>query len=142
VRDHETDSRALNILLVDDDEVDVIIVKRAFANARLANKLFVAHDGIEALAMLRGDAMPQTRRIVLLDLEMPRMNGIELLREIRNDAALKGLTVIVMTTSTLDRDRVEAFKLNAAGYIVKPVTFNAFVDAMAMLNKYWTLMEL
>jgi len=136
------DDRALNILLVDDDEVDVIIVKRAFGTANVTNKLFIARDGIEALEMLRGDEMPKDRRVMLLDINMPRMNGIELLREIRQDAALKGLSVIVMTTSTEERDRVEAFKLNVGGYIVKPVTFRAFVEAMALLNKYWTLMEL
>jgi CheY-like chemotaxis protein len=136
------DDRALNIILVDDDEVDVIIVKRAFSTANLTNKLFIARDGIEALEMLRGDTIPKMRRVMLLDINMPRMNGIELLREIRADPALKGLSVIVMTTSTEERDRVDAFKLNVAGYIVKPVTFNAFVETMTMLNKYWTLMEL
>ena len=136
------DERALNILLVDDDEVDVIIVKRAFATAKVTNKLFIARDGVEALELLRGTAMPNDRRVALLDINMPRMNGIELLREIRADPALKGLSVIMMTTSTEERDRIEAFKLNVGGYIVKPVTFKAFVEAMAMLNKYWTLMEL
>ena len=135
------DERALNILLVDDDEVDVIIVKRAFANARLTNQLFIARDGTEALEALRSGTWPRERRIMLLDLNMPRMNGIELLREIRNDPELKSLTVIVMTTSTDERDRVEAFQLNVSGYIVKPVTFQAFVDVMVMLNKYWTLQE-
>lgn len=136
------EDRSLNILLVDDDEVDVIIVKRAFSNAKMANKLFIARDGVEALAMLRGTTLPRTRRILLLDLNMPRMNGIELLREIRSDPELQSLTVIVMTTSTEERDRVEAFELRVAGYIVKPVTFQAFADAMVALNKYWTLMEL
>lgn len=136
------DDRALNILLVDDDEVDVIIVKRAFSTAGVVNKLFIARDGIEALAMLRGNEIPSQRRVVLLDINMPRMNGIELLREIRADPALRALSVIVMTTSTEERDRVDAFKLNVAGYIVKPVTFHAFMETMAMLNKYWTLMEL
>ena len=133
--------RELSILLVDDDEVDVIIVKRAFATAKISNPLYIARDGIEALAMLRGDTLP-SRRVVLLDLNMPRMNGIETLREIRNDPALKATNVIVMTTSMEERDRVDAFKLNVAGYIVKPVTFRAFADAMAMMQKYWTLQEL
>jgi CheY-like chemotaxis protein len=134
--------RAVNILLVDDDEVDVITVKRAFINAKLTNKLFFARDGVEALETLRGDTMPAGRRVVLLDVNMPRMNGLETLREIRNDPVLKALTVIMMTTSTDERDRFEAFKLNVSGYIVKPVTFRAFTEAMVMLNKYWTLMEL
>ena len=133
---------ALNILLVDDDEIDVMTVKRAFARANITNKLFVATDGIEALQLLRSDGIPASRRLVLLDLNMPRMNGIELLREIRADAALHALTVVVLTTSNEDRDRVEAYQLNVAGYLLKPVTFHAFAEVMSTLNKYWTLMEM
>ncbi len=136
------DERTLNILLVEDDEVDVMTVKRAFLKAKITNPIFVAQNGVEALELLRSESVPPGRRVVLLDLNMPRMNGIEMLREIRSDEHLKGLTVIIMTTSTDERDRVEAFQLNVSGYIVKPVTFHAFAQAMAMLNKYWTLMEL
>ena len=136
------DDRSLNILLVDDDEVDVMTVRRAFTKANISNKLFVATDGIQALDMLRGDGVPETRRIVLLDLNMPRMNGIEFLREVRADPALHALTVVVLTTSNEDRDRVEAYQLNVAGYLLKPVTFQAFAEVMATMNKYWTLMEL
>jgi CheY-like chemotaxis protein len=136
------DEHPLNILLVDDDEVDVMTVKRAFSKANIANKLFVATDGIEALSMLRADGVPPQRRLMLLDLNMPRMSGIELLREIRADPALQALTVIVLTTSNEDRDRVEAYRLNVAGYLLKPVTFHAFAEVMVTLNKYWTLMEM
>lgn len=136
------DERALTILLVDDDEVDVMTVKRAFTKANITNKVYVATNGVEALEMLRGPDLPTTRRIVLLDLNMPRMNGIEFLREVRKDPQLAGLTVVVLTTSNEDRDRVEAFQLNVAGYLLKPVTFSDFAEVMATLNKYWTLMEL
>jgi CheY-like chemotaxis protein len=136
------DDHALNILLVDDDEVDVMTVKRAFTKANIANQLFVATNGIEALEMLRADGIPASRRLVLLDLNMPRMNGIEFLREVRGDPALQALTVVVLTTSNEDRDRVDAYQLNVAGYLLKPVTFAAFADVMATLNKYWTLMEM
>ena len=136
------DDRSLNILLVDDDEVDVMTVRRAFTKANIVNKLFVASDGIQALDMLRNDGVPDSRRIVLLDLNMPRMNGIEFLREVRADRALHALTVVVLTTSNEDRDRVEAYQLNVAGYLLKPVTFQAFAEVMATLNKYWTLMEM
>ncbi|HMG56960.1 MAG TPA: response regulator, partial [Kofleriaceae bacterium] len=98
------DDHALNILLVDDDEIDVMTVRRAFTKANIANRLYVASDGIEALEMLRAEAIPASRRLMLLDLNMPRMNGIELLREIRADPALHALTVIVLTTSNEDRD--------------------------------------
>ena len=136
------DDRALNILLVDDDEVDVMTVKRAFSRANITNKLYVATDGIEALNMLRSDGIPPSRRLVLLDLNMPRMSGIEVLRELRADPALRAITVIVLTTSNEDRDRVEAYQLNVAGYLLKPVTFHAFADVMSTLNTYWTLMEM
>jgi len=136
------DDHSLNILLVDDDEVDVMTVKRAFAKANIANKVFVATDGVEALELLRADGVPAARRLVLLDLNMPRMNGIEFLREIRSDPVLHSLTVVVLTTSNEDRDRVEAYQLNVAGYLLKPVTFHSFADVMSTLNKYWTLMEM
>jgi CheY-like chemotaxis protein len=136
------DDRTLNILLVDDDEVDVMTVKRAFAKANITNPMFVATNGIEALELLRSTSMPARRRIILLDLNMPRMNGIEFLRELRGDPALALTTVIVLTTSNEDRDRVEAYRLNVAGYLLKPVTFTTFAEVMATLNKYWTLQEL
>ena len=136
------DDHALNILLVDDDEIDVMTVRRAFSKANIANKVYVATDGIEALHMLRTDGIPPGRRLALLDLNMPRMNGIEFLREVRQDAALQKLTVVVLTTSNEDRDRVEAYQLNVAGYLLKPVTFHAFAEVMVTLNKYWTLMEM
>ncbi len=138
-------SKLLHILLVDDDDVDVMNVQRAFKKNNILNPLFIAHDGMEALELLRRDGpggMPKERRLILLDLNMPRMNGMEFLRELRNDPELRSLTVIVLTTSDDERDKVEAYNLNVAGYIVKPVTFLAFVEAMAALNKYWTINEL
>jgi CheY-like chemotaxis protein len=135
----------LHILLVDDDELDIMNVQRAFKKNNIINPLFVAHNGLEALEMLRSTepgAMPKERRLVVLDLNMPRMNGLEFLRELRGDPELHALTVIVLTTSDDERDKVEAFNLNVAGYIVKPVTFIAFVEAMAALNKYWSINEL
>ena len=134
--------RLLNILLVEDDQVDVMNVKRAFEKNRIVNPFQVAHDGVEALAMLRDGTVPANRRIVLLDLNMPRMNGIEFLRELRADPSLRLTPVVVLTTSNDERDRVEAYNLNVAGYLLKPVTFVNFVEMMATLNKYWSLVEL
>ena len=136
------DDHALNILLVDDDEVDVMTVRRAFTRANLGNRVFVAHDGIEALVLLRSDRIPAARRLVLLDLNMPRMTGLELLREVRRDPALCTLTVVVLTTSNEDRDRVQAHQLGVAGYLRKPVTFHSFAEVMATLDKRWTVMDL
>lgn len=137
--------RMIQILLVDDDEIDAMNVRRAFKRNNIANPLYIARDGIEALAMLRDTgpaAIPRERRLVLLDLNMPRMNGLEFLRELRQDTELRHITVVVLTTSDDERDRVEAYQLNVAGYILKPVTFIAFVEAMATLNTYWTISEM
>lgn len=135
-------SRPLNILLVDDDEIDVMNVRRAFDKGRITNPLFVAEDGERALEMLRSGEVPAERRIVLLDLNMPRLNGIEFLRVIRADPVLRSLPVVVLTTSDDDRDKIDAYDLNVAGYLLKPVTVGTFVEVMAAVNNYWTLVEL
>jgi CheY-like chemotaxis protein len=134
--------KQLNILCIDDDQVDVMNVQRAFEKANIANPLFIATDGLEGLAMLRGESMPKANRLVLLDLNMPRMNGIEFLRELRADPLLKQTSVVVLTTSNDTRDKVEAYNLNVAGYLTKPVTFANFVEVMVTLNKYWMLVEM
>ena len=134
--------KMLNVLLVEDDEVDVMNVQRAFKKNNITNPLYVAGNGLEALEVLRNNGIPVGRRLILLDLNMPKMNGIEFLRELRADPELHPTPVVVLTTSNDERDRVEAYNLNVAGYILKPVTFMNFVEAMATLNKYWALVEL
>jgi CheY-like chemotaxis protein len=136
------DDRLLNILLIEDDQVDVMNVQRAFSRSKIANPLQVAGNGVEALEKLRGGEVPLHRLLILLDLNMPCMNGIEFLRELRRDAELRHLPVVVLSTSDDERDRIEAYHLNVAGYIVKPVTFQNFCDAMGTLNKYWQLVEM
>jgi CheY-like chemotaxis protein len=139
-----SEDKMLNILLVDDDEVDVMNVQRAFKKHNITNPLYIANNGIEALEMLRGDSpkVPHHRRLILLDLNMPKMGGIEFLHELRSDQTLKSTPVIILTTSNEDTDKVEAYNLNVAGYILKPVTFSKFIDSMAALNKYWMLCEM
>ena len=141
------EEKTLNVLLVEDDEVDVMNVKRAFKRNNITNPLYVAFNGLEALEMLRGDngdspQIPQQRRIILLDLNMPRMGGLEFLQELRSDSKLRSIPVIILTTSDEDKDRIEAYKLNVAGYLLKPVKFSQFAEAMATLNKYWSLCEI
>lgn len=136
-----------NILLVEDDEVDVMNVKRAFKKNKISNPLYIAGNGLEALSMLRPQegkpaVVPSQRRLILLDLNMPRMNGLEFLQQLRADSQLKATPVIVLTTSDEDRDKVEAYNLNVAGYILKPVTFSKFAEVIITLNKYWTLCEM
>jgi CheY-like chemotaxis protein len=135
-----------NILLVEDDKVDVMNVQRSFKKANITNPLFIANNGIEALEILRNTSetvhMPIYRRLVLLDLNMPKMGGIEFLQELRADPLLSLTPVIVLTTSDQERDRVNAYNLNVAGYILKPVTFVSFAEVVAALNRYWTLCEI
>lgn len=139
------DYKAVSILLVEDDMVDVMNVKRAFKKNNISNPLFVAENGVEALDMLRGEnGIPKitpSPKIILLDLNMPKMGGIEFLREIRADDYLKNISVFVMTTSNEDNDKVEAFKLNVAGYILKPLSMESFVNAVSTLHNYWMLCE-
>lgn len=137
----------LNILLVEDDEVDVMTVQRAFKKGNIIDPLYVAGNGLDALAMLRGEpgqpsVIPPERRIILLDLNMPKMNGLEFLRELRADSTIRHIPVVVLTTSNEEKDRFQAYHLNVAGYILKPVTFSIFVELMVTLNKYWTLCEM
>jgi CheY-like chemotaxis protein len=134
--------RALNILLVDDDEVDVIAIERAFRKANITNPMHIASNGIDALELMRTGKFPAERRLVLLDLNMPKMSGIELLRAIRADPTLETTLVVVLTTANEDRQRVEALQLDVAGYLLKPVTFQAFAEVTAALNKCWTLTEM
>ncbi|MEB3310063.1 MAG: response regulator [Snowella sp.] len=142
-----------NILLVEDDEVDIMNVKRAFKKINVSSTLFLASDGLEALALLRQEQDPSdsfdssnkisiNRLLILLDLNMPKMNGIEFLRELRADEKLKSLPVVVLTTSNQEQDRVEAYQFNVAGYLVKPVVFNNFVETMAAFSQYWKLCKM
>lgn len=113
----------------------------------ITNPLYIAGNGIEALTMLHSlngqpPQVPENRRLILLDLNMPKMNGLEFLHEIRQDEELKRTPVIVLTTSDEDKDRIEAYNLNVAGYILKPVTFANFAEVMVALNKYWALCEM
>lgn len=138
--------KSYNILLIEDDHVDVMNVQRAFKKNNIENPLHLANNGIEALDLLRGtegrEKIIPTPRIILLDINMPKMNGIEFLRELRADPVLRSITVFIMTTSNDDTDKIEAYNLNVAGYIVKPVSFEKFVNAVSVLKSYWRLCEL
>lgn len=137
------EDKLLNILLIEDDSVDVMNVQRAFKKNNITNPLHIAFNGVEALNMLRGtNGKPKLNpmpRIILLDINMPKMNGLEFLRELRNDPELRSISVFVMTTSNDDQDKIEAYSLNVAGYILKPLSFEKFVNAVCILNSYWKL---
>lgn len=135
----------INILLIDDDEVDCMNVQRAFKKSNILNPLSIAHNGIEGLDMLRGTngvvKIAPMPRIILLDINMPKMNGLEFLKELRNDKDLHNISVFIMTTSNDDKDRFEAYNYNVAGYIIKPISFENFVSAISILNNFWQLCE-
>jgi CheY-like chemotaxis protein len=133
--------RLVNILLVEDDEVDVMNVKRAFSKNNIKNPLFVAGNGVEALEMLENKIIPLPR-IIILDINMPKMNGIEFLKILRENEKLKNISVFVMTTSNEDSDKIKAYNLNVAGYILKPLSFEKFVVSVSTLNNFWQLCEL
>lgn len=137
------DDKSTNILLVEDDAVDVMTVQRAFKKSKVSNPLHIAGNGLEALDLLRApdSLFKGSRCVILLDLNMPKMNGIEFLAQLRQDPDFHKTPVIVLTTSDQERDRVEAYNLHVAGYILKPVTFAKFVEVITVLNHYWTLCE-
>ena len=129
------------ILLVEDDKVDAMTVQRALKEIKVKNSLEITENGEEALAYLR-DSNHERPCVILLDLRMPRMGGIEFLEIIKSDSSLKRIPVVVMTTSREEQDVVNSFNLGVAGYIVKPVDYRRFVETMKTVNLYWTLSEL
>jgi CheY-like chemotaxis protein len=131
-----------NVLLVEDDIVDVKTVQRAFNRKQVRFRITVAGNGVEALEVLRSGRVPLSGLLVLLDLNMPRMNGLELLDALRADEELHRLPVVVLTTSNDESDRLRAYDANVAGYIVKPVTFEKFLDVVGTLADYWAMVEL
>jgi CheY-like chemotaxis protein len=133
--------KLVNILLVEDDLVDVMNVKRAFAKNNIKNELFVAGNGVEALEMLNDMIIPLPR-IIILDINMPKMNGIEFLKNLRETESLKNISVFVMTTSNEDSDKIDAYNLNVAGYILKPLSFENFIASVATLKNFWQLCEM
>ncbi|CAM3659032.1 Chemotaxis protein CheY [Bordetella sputigena] len=129
------------ILLVEDDTVDAMTVKRALKEINVCNPLVRSENGEEAMEYLR-DAGNERPCIILLDLNMPVMNGIEFLHVIKADEQLRRLPVIVLTTSEEQQDKINSFNMSVAGYIAKPVDYRQFVDVMRSIDLYWTISEL
>jgi CheY-like chemotaxis protein len=127
--------------LVEDDRVDAMTVKRALKDLNVTNLLVHTLNGEEALNYLRAESNGNPC-VILLDLSMPKMNGIEFLKVVKADGVLKRIPVVVLTTSWDAEDKFETFELSAAGYIVKPANYKKFVDAMKAIDIYWTLSEL
>lgn len=134
-------NETVHILLVEDDEVDAEAVKRGFQKQRIANPILVAPNGLVALEMLRSGQVPRPN-MILLDINMPRMNGIEFLQAIRKDDDLRNLVVFMLTTSDDDRDKLAAYDQNIAGYLVKSKVGDGFANMVEMLDCYWRYVEL
>lgn len=127
------------ILLVEDNPDDVDLTLRALSRNKIANRVVVARDGAEALDVLLEQGLrPQ---VTLLDLKLPKVNGLEVLRRVRSEEATKLLPVVVLTSSTEDRDVVESYSLGANSYIQKPVDFVQFLDAVGKLGLYWLVLN-
>lgn len=138
-------SKDVTFLIVEDDDVDIIALERAFDQLKISNRKLIARNGVEGLEFLRGEGGREKINspfIILLDLNMPRMNGLEFLEDIRNDPALRQSIVFVLTTSDDDRDKVSAYEKHVAGYIVKSDPSNGFMKAITMLDHYWRVVEL
>jgi CheY-like chemotaxis protein len=133
-------AHAVSIMIVDDDKVDVMALRRCFRALELPNPVVEARNGVEALARLRGSdgeaPMPRPH-LVLLDLNMPRMGGLEFLDEVRRDPALHRTLIFVLTTSAAPADRERCYDRNIAGYMVKHRESGASMETVAMLRKYW-----
>jgi CheY-like chemotaxis protein len=141
---HGMTGKLVTILLVDDDKVDAMAVKRSFQELCIPNPVIEARNGIEALERLRGQngyEQVASPCLVLLDLNMPRMDGIEFLGELRRDASLRRLLVFVMTTSAAEADRKRAYDQNVAGYVLKSRHGQSFVESIGMLQHYWRAIE-
>jgi CheY-like chemotaxis protein len=129
------------ILLVEDDLLDVMTLKRGLRDIHAENPLYVCNDGEAALEFLR-QPNPITPGLILLDLNMPRMNGIEFLKILKADLNWRKIPVVVFTTSQEEQDRLTSFELSVAGYIVKPLEYPDFVEDLLVIYKYWRLSEI
>lgn len=131
------------ILLVEDDEVDAMMMQRAFKKLNIANPLHIAGSGDEALAMLRGEGGAKVEpMLILFDMKMPKMDGIGFLKEVRSDPQLRTSVAVALTSSNQPRDVEAAYRHHAAGYFVKPVAFEEFIELVDAIFRYWRLSEL
>ena len=131
-------SRVVTIFLVEDDEVDVKALRWAFDKLKIANPLVIARDGVDAWEKLRGLPRPY---LIICDINMPRMNGIELLRKIRESEDYRDSIVFMLTTSNDEQDKIDAYDLNVAGYMLKTDMGTSFTRAISLIDNYWKVVE-
>ncbi len=134
----------IQILLVEDNPHDVELTLHAFDSNKLANRIHVARDGAEALEFLHGDKsgeLPSKPKVILLDLKLPKVDGLEVLRQIRSEPATRTIPVVVLTSSREERDIVESYELGVNSYITKPIDFDKFIETVRSLGFYWLLLN-
>lgn len=142
-----TEKQAIEILLVEDNPNDIELEMRAFKKHNLANKVFAVKDGAEALDYLfgtgayRGRDLTENPKVILLDLKLPKVDGLEVLRRIKADARTKAIPVVILTSSKEERDLAECYELGVNSYITKPIEFDQFVQVAAELGLYWLLLN-
>jgi CheY-like chemotaxis protein len=137
--------KTVNILLVEDDYLDRMNVERELKKISINHPVHVARNGREALNMLRGEGVPKISpapSVILLDINMPKMNGLEFLAELRTEPEFSHIPVFIMTTSNEDTDRLEAQRLNVTGYIVKPLSFDSFENSNSSLDSFSLFLDL
>jgi len=127
-----------SILLIEDDQVDAMTVKRALKDLRLPHELIHSENGEAALIYLKAETSKHPG-VILVDLNMPKMNGIEFIKNIKADPELKKIPVVVLTTSRNERDIIESFEFSVAGYMVKPADYKKFMEAIKIIHDYWSL---
>ena len=129
-----------SILLVEDDMVDMMSVKRALKDINVTNPLYHVENGVEALEFLRDKEKPRPT-IILLDLNMPKMGGIEFLSVMRKDETIRRIPVVILTTSRAEYDKIQSYDLGVAGYMIKPVDYQQFMEVIRAMCMYWSLSE-
>lgn len=137
-------TKLISVLLAEDNEDDVVIMKDAFEQANMINLIHVVNDGDEVMAYLRNEGAYRDMDLpglILLDINMPKKNGFEVLEEVKNDPDLKHIPIIMLTTSSRDEDIAKSYKNGACSYITKPVHFNKFIDVMKQFAVYWALVS-
>ncbi|GAC16690.1 response regulator [Aliiglaciecola lipolytica] len=135
-------TRKATVFLVDDDDLDAIAVERGFKKHKIVNPIVRAKNGMEALEMLRSFHDVRAPYVVLLDINMPKMDGLTLLKKIRDDDILAQSVVFILTTSDAEKDKFEAYNLNVAGYCLKQNSGNDFTNFVKMLDNFWRVVEL
>lgn len=131
-------SQSSQLLLIEDDQIDALTIKRALTELGIAGQVIHTTNGVDALDYLRANTSTLPR-LILLDLNMPRMNGIEFLRELKADPDLMQIPVVVLTTSKEDQDITGTFQYGVAGYMVKPLDYSQFVNVIQAITRYWEL---